>query len=113
MLEIKTIISQYVETFDYSVNAALKEGWELVKRECFVTGSDRAITLYAELKRGVLPESVEPELDGCEVEARWRVVKNRDPLRFSCSECGFMSTTPYPICPSCNRLMADEVEVAR
>ena len=72
MLEIKTIISQYVETFDYSVNAALKEGWELVKRECFVTGSDRAITLYAELKRGVLPESECPELDGCEAEARWK-----------------------------------------
>lgn len=109
MLEIKTITSQYVESFDYSVNEALKEGWELVRRECFVTGSDRAITLYAELKRVALPFATEPTFDEYEVEARWV----RDPQSlypYQCSECGFHSSAPYPICPSCNRLMADEIK---
>lgn len=115
MLEIKTITSQYVESFDYSVNEALKEGWELVRRECFVTGSDRAITLYAELKRVALPYATEPTFDEYEVEARWldQVHLKSHTHRFSCSKCHFLSTNPYPLCPSCGSLMGDEIEVAR
>jgi hypothetical protein len=88
MLEIKTITSPYEDTFDYRVNAALKEGWELNRRECFITGSDRAATFYAELSRVVLPDEVEPELDEYEDEAHWQI--HRDPINpFHCSACGF------------------------
>ena len=112
MLEIKSIISQNAESFDHNVNEALKEGWMLVRRECFVTGSDRAITLYAELKRVVLPYAIEPTFDEYDVEAKWK--KHKDPISpYQCSECGFKSTHPYSICPSCNRLMADECEEIR
>ena len=49
MLEIKTITEATPHYFDAAVNAALAEGWELLRRECFITGSDRATTFYAEL----------------------------------------------------------------
>ena len=35
MLEIKTITADNSITFDKMVNAALKDGWELTRRECF------------------------------------------------------------------------------
>lgn len=109
MLEIKTIIKYQPNDIDEAVNAALVDGWELARRECFVTGSDRALTFYAELTKFVLPDEVEPELDEYDVEARWQVT--RDPAHpYRCSECGFKSTTPYPICPSCERLMDAECE---
>ena len=112
MLEIKTIVKCTTQDFDQAVNDALKEGWTLVKRNCFVTGSDRAITLYAELKRVVLFDEVDPALDEYDVEARW-IVHNDTMHPYHCSECGFKSTNPYPICPVCERLMDSECEVAR
>ena len=112
MLEIKTITRCTTQDYDQAVNESLKEGWELVRRDCFVTGSDRATTFYAELERLILPNEVEPELDEYDVEARWRLA--RDPMHpYHCSECGFKSTTPYPICPGCERLMDSECEGAR
>ena len=110
MLEIKTIIvASYADAFDYNVNEALREGWELNRRECFIAGSDQAATFYAELSRVVLPDEVEPELDEYDAEAHW--VIHRDPmLPFHCSACGFKSTKPYPICPGCTRLMSAECE---
>jgi hypothetical protein len=112
MLEIKTIVSPDSETFDYNVNEAMKEGWELNRRECYITGSDRATTFYAELSRFVLPDAVDPELDEYEEEAHW--VIHRDPMHpYHCSECSFKSTTPYAVCPSCGRLMSADMEGKR
>ena len=109
MQEIKTIISQYAETFDYNVNEAIKEGWELNRRECFITGSDRATTFYAELSRHIMPYETDPELDEYEDEAHWHLT--RDPrLPYYCSACLFKSTTPYAVCPSCGSLMSDDIE---
>ena len=109
MLEIKTIIKYHATDIDEAVNSALTDGWELVRRECFVTGSDRALTFYAEMSRFVLPDAVEPEIDEYEDEAHWQI--HRDPINpFHCSACGFKSTKPYPICPGCTSLMSAECE---
>jgi lipopolysaccharide biosynthesis regulator YciM len=56
-----------------------------------------------------MPDEVEPELDKYEDESHWHVA--RDPIHpYHCSECGFKSTTPYPVCPGCERLMSAECE---
>ena len=68
MLEIKTILEDFnhVEDFDSRVNEAIKDGWELVRREV-IPGweGDTVIAfrkLYAELERGRnTEEEEEPE----------------------------------------------------
>lgn len=109
MIEIRTITQNSALEYDQEVNKALKDGWDLVRRDCFITGSDRATTYYAELERIVMPYEVEPEIDEYEEEAHWQI--HRDPMHpFHCSACGFKSTKPYPICPGCERLMSAECE---
>lgn len=49
-MEIKTIISDYPGDFDEQVNAALKDGWCLVKRDIRQT-DEREFSLYAEMTR--------------------------------------------------------------
>ena len=105
MLEIKTITETEAHFFDLAVNEALKEGWELLRRECFITGSDRAATFYAELERTV--EEPEEELDGIADFAEWEIT--RDPfLPYRCSNCGFKSKDQWATCPGCNAAMGDE-----
>lgn len=45
MLEIKTISNRNKAEFDDEVNAALKDGWELVRRECLIVGADHTPSL--------------------------------------------------------------------
>jgi rubrerythrin len=108
MLEIKTITERTPTTFDYNVNEALAEGWELVRRECFVTGADRAITLYAELERVI--DEPEEEYEGDEDDmARWEITRNpTNPFR--CSKCGYTASEQWLTCPDCKRAMV-KVEV--
>lgn len=49
-MEIKTIISDFPGDFDEQVNAALKEGWCLNKRDIRQT-DEREFSLYAEMTR--------------------------------------------------------------
>lgn len=49
-MEIKTIVSDFPGDFDEQVNAALKEGWFLTKRDIRQT-DEREFSLYAELTR--------------------------------------------------------------
>ena len=97
MLQIKTITEHSSYTFDNAVNAALTEGWDLVRRECFITGADRATTLYAELERF----AEEPEDSDNIVEmARWNMTRNpRIPYR--CSACGYATNARWGMCPKC------------
>ena len=74
MIEIKTITENTAFAFDKAVNAALMEGWDLVRRECFITGSDRATTFYAELERFVYEAEDEDE-GGSPTTARWEVTR--------------------------------------
>ena len=84
MLEIKTITDHVSSRFDLAVNEALADGWELVRRECFITGSDRATTFYAELER--MAEEQEPEDN--RMIASWAI--SRDPAYpYKCTSCGF------------------------
>ena len=100
MQEIKTITEYTALTFDKAVNDAIADGWELVRRECFITGSDRAVTLYAELER--IKELFEE--DDSEDTARW--VRIRDPRKpYRCSACGYMTNAAWPGCPECDRIM--------
>lgn len=102
MLQIKTITENSASFFDMAVNNSLEEGWELVRRECFITGSDRAITLYAELERIV--EEPEADEDHSTDSAEWKLTRNpRAPYR--CSACGSESNSPWPTCPKCDRIM--------
>ena len=108
MLEIKTITEKAPHHFDRAVNAALAEGWELVRRECFITGSDRATTFYAELERAVDdPEEEETDDDNA---AEWHVT--RDPeYPFKCTACGCKCAKPLANCPNCKReMVGPEVE---
>lgn len=106
MLEIKTITERLPSLFDQEVNEFLANGWELVRRECFVTGSDRATTFYAELERIV--EEPEDEEDNSTDYAKWETVRDpRNPYR--CSECGYRTNAAWPTCPECDRIMRDDV----
>lgn len=108
MLEIKTIIEKTSTAFDYAVNEYLTEGWELVRRECFVTGADRAITLYAELER-VVDELEEEYEEGEDDMARWEITRNpTNPFR--CNKCGYTASEQWLTCPDCKRAMV-KVEV--
>ena len=100
MIEIKTITANTAQSFDREVNAALTDGWELVRRECFITGSDRAMTLYAELERF----TAEPVDYDTETEASWELTRSpRNPYR--CSECGYTANEQWSTCPGCGRTM--------
>ena len=100
MIEIKTITANTAQSFDKEINAALTEGWELVRRECFITGSDRAMTLYAELERF----TAEPVDYDAETEASWELTRSpRNPYR--CSECGYTANEQWSTCPGCGRTM--------
>lgn len=104
MLEIKTITANSPSYFDQKVNEALTEGWELVRRECFITGSDRATTFYAELERFVEEQEEEPVIDNVGV---WLI--SRDPhFPYKCSACGCKVQDPLVNCPHCHRLMEIE-----
>lgn len=108
MREIKTITKNSAADFDIEVNTALKEGWELNRREAFIT-PEYIPFYYAELERIVVPYEVSPEIDEYEEEAHWHITK--DPrLPYRCSTCLFKSTTPYAVCPSCGSLMSDDIE---
>lgn len=101
MLEIKTIIENTPSAFDKALNAAIQEGWELTRRECYITGSDRAMTFYAELER----ITADPE-DDFDTPAYW--ITTRDPAHpLRCSNCGYVETSPKPVCPKCTKLMED------
>lgn len=103
MLEIKTIARGTAWDFDTAVNEALGEGWELVRRECFITGSDRATTFYAELERMIEVEEEEEELED-DGTAEWKL--SRDPLYpFRCTACGCKSQDALRNCPHCKRIM--------
>ena len=108
MLEIKTITETAAPFFDLAVNEALKEGWELVRRECFITGSDRAKTFYAELERVIdEPEEEEEEDSTADTVGVWLI--SREPhFPFKCSACGWKTQQATINCPYCHRLM--EVE---
>ncbi len=105
MLEIKTILQQlrnYGE-FDKEVNAALAEGWELIRREVVTQSSDSyEPMLYAELERMTEPEEEEePEGD---YTAEWVVSRNPS-APYRCNKCGHSTATPFPLCPGCKRAM--------
>lgn len=102
MIEIKTITENYPHKFDRAVNEALADGWELVRRECFITGSDRATTFYAELERvGGEPEE---ETEYGDTVAEWQISK--DPAHpFRCSACQMKSAKAASFCPFCKRVM--------
>ena len=105
MIEIKTITEKASHHFDNAVNEALSDGWELVRRECFITGSDRATTFYAELER--ITEVYEE--DESEDTAFWQRTRNpRNPYR--CSVCGHTTNTAWVACPKCNRIMRENGE---
>lgn len=101
MLKILTITIPTAELFDLTVNDALKDGWELVKRDCFVTGSDRATTFYAELEREEPQE--EEDLYPYDI-SQWEVTRNpRCPYR--CRACGYAAREQWHLCPECGREM--------
>lgn len=106
MIEIKTITAQMSTFFDNAVNEALTDGWELVRRECFITGSDRATTFYAELER-IIDKPEEEEDSTADTVGVWLI--SREPrFPFKCSACGWKTQQALKNCPYCHRLM--EVE---
>ena len=108
MLEIKTITGNTAHRFDKAVNDALTEGWELVRRECFITGADRATTFYAELER-IADEPEEEGEDHSTDYAHWNIIREpRNP--YMCSACGHRTNALWPTCPQCDRIMTEEVD---
>ena len=100
MLEIRTIVNNSASSFDLELNAALADGWELVRRECFVTGSDRMTTFYAELERFAEDVIVDYNAD----TARWELTrKPQNPYR--CSSCGYTANEQWTTCPECQSPM--------
>jgi rubrerythrin len=103
MLEIKTIMteSNNPEEFDKKVNDALREGWELVRRDVLPAQTEnRYSMLYAELEREIEEEDPEVDTD----TARWKL--SRDPaLPYRCDTCGGKSVEPSSLCPHCKRIM--------
>ena len=105
MLKIRTIIAHTSGHFDDEVNGAMADGWELVRRECFITGADRATTFYAELEQ-IIEEPETEELPDDNV-AVWTI--SRDPqYPYKCSACGCKIQDPIVNCPYCHRLMEIE-----
>ncbi len=103
MLEIKTITETTPLRFDSAVNDALAAGWELLRRECFITGADRATTFYAELER-IVDDPEEDDDDHSTDTAQW--VVTRDPKNpFRCTACGHATNAQWTLCPNCDRVM--------
>ena len=104
MQEIKTITEQTASAFDATVNKAIADGWALNRRECFITGSDRATTFYAELERFTYDDEDEKEEEAEDNVGVWLI--SRDPLYpFKCSACGCKSHQAIVNCPYCHRIM--------
>lgn len=111
MIEIRTIIvpATHPGKFDDEVNAHLKEGWELVRRDTLppfegeCTAAPRC--LYAELERAKEePETTEEDEDENSSEADWNIV--RDPIKpYKCSSCGYKAAIQWPTCPYCSKAM--------
>lgn len=107
MLEIKTITENYPHLFDRAVNEALVEGWELVRRECFITGADRATTFYAELERVNEVYEEEEETDTPCDFATWNIIREpRNP--YQCSACGHRTNAQWATCPKCSASMSGD-----
>lgn len=103
MLEIKTISGGKKDAFDKAVNDALRDGWDLVRRDCLIVGSEHTPCLYAELERIIETEDEdeEPEDDGT---AEW--VVTRDPAHpYRCNKCGHSTSAPSGFCIECGRAM--------
>jgi rubrerythrin len=98
MLEIKTITEERYNPneFDRRVNEALKEGWELVRRDILPD------MFYAELEREIEPEEEEEPVD--DSTADWVLVRN-PATPFKCSKCGHLSDAAPRTCPNCKRVM--------
>ena len=102
MLEIKTIIENRTYYFDKAVNEAIAEGWDLVRRECFITGSERATTYYAELER--VTEKWEEDPEDESLYAEWKI--SRDPAYpYKCTSCGCKTHKALKNCPNCHKIM--------
>lgn len=102
MPEILTIWNTSSAFLDERVNAAIREGWELTRRDVFI-GPDHLPFFYAELERVVEAETIEDDFDA---PAHWLTTRNpAKPLR--CSNCGYEETSPKPVCPNCIRVMED------
>ena len=108
MLEIKTIKNRLdnAESFDKEINAALADGWELVRRDLFISQSESHYSmLYAELERVVEPEEEEEEPED-DMTAEWKL--SRDPAYpFKCSACGCKNPEPAKRCLNCKRTMVN------
>jgi len=103
MLQIKTIAKDFQKDkeFDEQVNAAIAEGWELVKRELVDSPKYGDLILYAELEK-----YEEPEQEPAPI-AYWGTT--RDPHHpFRCSICGHLTHDPALTCPKCGAVMSDE-----
>lgn len=87
MLQIKTIIgtTECYDEFDKQVNAALADGWYLIKRDVLAPyiseGIEYARCLIAELEREIITD----EEKCCENCAYRDCAENQDPCR-SCGE---------------------------
>lgn len=92
MIQIKTVIDLSSVRFDKEVNAALADGWELVRRYSDADG------FIAELVKETEPET-EP--------ASWLIT--RDPsLPYRCPVCGHKTDLPADQCPSCESFITWE-----
>lgn len=107
MLQIRTVIAHTSGHFDDEVNGAMAEGWELVRRECFITGADRATTFYAELERIVEELEEEEETDTPCDFATWNIIREpRNP--YQCSACGHRTNAQWATCPNCSASMSGD-----
>ena len=110
MLQIKTITTAEPAEFDELVNAAIADGWDLVKRDVLppFEGDTRFYkrTFYAELER----EEEEPEEEEERQDdffAEW--VLTRDPCKpYKCSFCGHRPDPSKSLprsCPKCDKVI--------
>ena len=107
MLRIKTLIDITAAGIDKAVNDALADGWELVRRECFITGADRATTFYAELERFI--DEPEDDTEDDILTASWSI--SRDPAYpYKCTSCGCKVKEPLATCPHCHKAMVRQEE---
>jgi rubrerythrin len=113
MLEIKTIIlpAAIPEQFDKEVNAHLKDGWDLVRREVIAPFEGDIETykqkLYAELERVVDDPDIDEEIS--DDMATWIVSRNpKNP--YKCSACGYTANEQWGSCPDCGRVMIKNEE---
>lgn len=108
MLQIKTIVQKASEPedFDREVNAALAEGWGLVRRDVLPETLNGHRCFYAELERDFEEAEEEPE---AVATAEWRL--SRTPaLPFKCTACGYHSADAPKTCPNCGSVMTGGLE---